>query len=609
MLVGATAGEILTLFRSQNFDRETDYQESGDFASQTVDDDFNRTINMLQQLRDTEARTLQYPITGTVFATILPEPVVGEILVVNATKTGFDSDDGSSLLALASNAAAAAASAAAAAISETNADNDATATAADVVTTNAAVVTTNADVVTTNADAAATAIDAIATAADVIATAADAVSTGNDAIATAADAVSTDSDVTDTGNDAIATAADAVSTDADATAAAASASAAAASFTDFDTRYLGAKAVAPTLDNVGGALIDGALYYDTVLQDLRVYDTTLAAWATIGSYAHPNHTGDVTSVSDGIQTIANDVVTNAKLKTMLPMVIKMRNAGTTGQPMDVKVSSLTQKTSPGLGDVVLGEESGGDLRKFAVGSLGAPVIQSSAIADHFNLVCTSPTVSTLDIDADALIVTHANGDRIKLLAIDETVDITVSGAGGLDTGSEAASTMYFFYIIYDSNLDLTESLLSLSATAPTLPSGYEYFALIGGTLNNSSSDFPFYLQNGNDALIDSILVLTDGSNESNTPIDLGVAIPSISKQAHGLFQVDSTNTNRARMVIFKTADNSSQTARFVSPDGVGSNDKSEVTILFGIDTTTVHYAVDQASTNATLQIIGYNYDS
>jgi hypothetical protein len=48
-----------------------------------------------------------------------------------------------------------------------------------------------------------------------------------------------------------------------ATAAAASAAAAATTYDNFDDRYLGAKASAPTLDNDGDALVTGAIYWNT----------------------------------------------------------------------------------------------------------------------------------------------------------------------------------------------------------------------------------------------------------------------------------------------------------------------------------------------------------
>jgi hypothetical protein len=57
----------------------------------------------------------------------------------------------------------------------------------------------------------------------------------------------------------------------------AQAAAAAASFDAFDDRYLGAKAVAPTLDNDGAALLTGALYFDTVLNSMRVWSGS--AWS------------------------------------------------------------------------------------------------------------------------------------------------------------------------------------------------------------------------------------------------------------------------------------------------------------------------------------------
>ena len=85
-----------------------------------------------------------------------------------------------------------------------------------------------------------------------------------------------------------------------ATAAAASATAAAASYDSFDDRYLGAKATPPTLDNDGNALITGAIYWDTVANNM--YAWSGSAWGSISSTAaiyryRFNATGGETSVS------------------------------------------------------------------------------------------------------------------------------------------------------------------------------------------------------------------------------------------------------------------------------------------------------------------------
>jgi len=64
----------------------------------------------------------------------------------------------------------------------------------------------------------------------------------------------------------------------DADAAALSAAAAAATLTDFETRYLGVKASAPILDNDGLPLVEGALYWNSVLKEMFVWNAT--AWVS-----------------------------------------------------------------------------------------------------------------------------------------------------------------------------------------------------------------------------------------------------------------------------------------------------------------------------------------
>jgi hypothetical protein len=68
-----------------------------------------------------------------------------------------------------------------------------------------------------------------------------------------------------------------------ATAAAASATAAAASYDSFDDRYLGSKSSAPSVDNDGNALLEGALYWNSV--DNAMYAWTGSEWGSISSTA------------------------------------------------------------------------------------------------------------------------------------------------------------------------------------------------------------------------------------------------------------------------------------------------------------------------------------
>lgn len=89
---------------------------------------------------------------------------------------------------------------------------------------------------------------------------------------------------------------------ASAVSAASSASSAAALLDNFDDRYLGPKASAPTVDNDGDPLIAGALYFDTTTGKMRVYtasgwiDASSASVATLGQFQF-NATGGQTTFS------------------------------------------------------------------------------------------------------------------------------------------------------------------------------------------------------------------------------------------------------------------------------------------------------------------------
>ena len=56
-------------------------------------------------------------------------------------------------------------------------------------------------------------------------------------------------------------------------------------YEEFDARYLGPYAADPTLDNEGSALLSGAIYWNTVVPELKVYDLGGASWAAVGVWA------------------------------------------------------------------------------------------------------------------------------------------------------------------------------------------------------------------------------------------------------------------------------------------------------------------------------------
>lgn len=127
----------------------------------------------------------------------------------------------------------------------------------------------------------------------------------------------------------------------------------------------------------------------------------------------------------------------------------------------------------------------------------APIVAQSVAGGFKNLkvLCTSNTqvVTT----ADAITLENLKGEVYRALSVSVTADITTLGAAnGLDTGAEASSTWYSKWVIYNPTTNTVASLLSISATAPTMPSGYTFKARVGWVRNDGSSNFLQFIQYG-----------------------------------------------------------------------------------------------------------------
>lgn len=120
---------------------------------------------------------------------------------------------------------------------------------------------------------------------------------------------------------------------------------------------------------------------------------------------------------------------------------------------------------------------------------GAPLVSSATGASCGLSVKNNATTpnSVLDISATELVVRNSDGLPVLLSNVSTSVNIATSGAGGLDTGTEANSTWYYVWLVY--NGSTVSGLLSVSATTPTMPSGYTYKALVGCVRNKSSGNF------------------------------------------------------------------------------------------------------------------------
>ena len=148
------------------------------------------------------------------------------------------------------------------------------------------------------------------------------------------------------------------------------------------------------------------------------------------------------------------------------------------------------------------------------------------------LVITRPSVATVDIDCDEVIMQDGSNYSLATTSVNLTVNIATGGANGLDTGAEASSTWYYLWVIYDKVGDTTAGLISVSSTAPTMPGDYTFKALVGAAYNDSGDDFVDFEQDDNFITYIVPQNLKDGtfSTDAWTAQSVATAVPPTAKR-------------------------------------------------------------------------------
>ena len=100
--------------------------------------------------------------------------------------------------------------------------------------------------------------------------------------------------------------------------------------------------------------------------------------------------------------------------------------------------------------------------------------------EFFPTIANNSTDAEHDLDIGAARIWVSDGTTEKLVdfaAATKQIDAAWAAGtnqGGLDTGTAANSTWYYIWAIYNPTTDSADYLLSVSATSPTMPSGYTY---------------------------------------------------------------------------------------------------------------------------------------
>lgn len=126
------------------------------------------------------------------------------------------------------------------------------------------------------------------------------------------------------------------------------------------------------------------------------------------------------------------------------------------------------------------------------------------------------TANNLSVTISSNYVSLFNGTTFYTAAAPSiTISANTIGANGLDTGS-LATNWYSVWIIYNPTTTTVAGLLSLSATAPTLPSGYTFQARVGWVRAASGSALVATYQYGNSASYKSPVNLSSSGGAIST---------------------------------------------------------------------------------------------
>lgn len=122
-------------------------------------------------------------------------------------------------------------------------------------------------------------------------------------------------------------------------------------------------------------------------------------------------------------------------------------------------------------------------------TLGGPFRSTSTYLYDLVITSNSQNTNQVVVTADAINIMGCFYNNFST-----TVALNLSGAGGLDTGSEAANTWYRIFAISNSLCTSTGIIVSsANVSNPTMPTGFTKWRPLGYVFNNASSNiFPIY---------------------------------------------------------------------------------------------------------------------
>ena len=453
-VTGGAGGSTVVLTRDITIERTTDFTAGADINRAALNTQLDTLTGIAADIKDATTLALRYNDQTVGVSTEMPvvDTLKGNVLAFNITtgapEAGPSISEVSSAQTYATNAAT----------SETNAA--ASATSASTSATNAATSATNAATSETNAASSETAAGASETNAATSATnaASSASSASSSASAAASSASAAATSETNAATSATNAASSASSASSAQTAAEAARDATLAAYDNFDDRYLGAKSSDPTLDNDGNALIAGALYFNTVAEEMRLY--TGSAWVAAyvsgsGFLASSNNLSDLTNAATARQnlgveigvdiqaydaTLLNDADIGVTVQAYDATILNNADIGVSVQAYDADTAKLDVAqnfTAAQRGSTDTDTTNTGNV------TLDFATNQNFVLTLTGNVTLDNPTTEAVGQSGFIVFIQDGTGGRTVSLG----TDYETAGGAGLTLSSAASATDVVPYIV------------------------------------------------------------------------------------------------------------------------------------------------------------------
>jgi len=141
---------------------------------------------------------------------------------------------------------------------------------------------------------------------------------------------------------------------------------------------------------------------------------------------------------------------------------------------------------------------------------------------------TTDAVNALTIAAGQAREGSDSGDMTLASAIQKNINaswVVGNNQGGLDTGTVAASTWYYAWLIARTDTNVVDALISLSATAPTMPTNYTFKRRIGAIRTDGSSHITQFVQDGDYFEWNTPVADTNSTNPGTSAVAANQTIP------------------------------------------------------------------------------------